>query len=144
MVMPNHDGHGGLLPRHGNPHGLHGICSYGTVLVIYISCYNASESVFRSVGPPENNLPTLAQVDHSRPLPAHALERVDMLVGVVWNPSTGKTGRVRPLGSTFILPCPEYPSLSDVLVSLLIISRMLSLSGYDLQSEHPRIDAGIP
>ena len=76
--------------------------------------------------------------------PTHALEGVDVLVGVVRNPATSETGRVRPLGGSFVLPGPEYPSLSSVLVSLLIVSRPPSMSGYDSQSGHPRIGVGSP
>ena len=67
-----------------------------------------------------------------------------MLFGVVWDPATGKTGRVGPLGSTLILPCPEYPSLPSVLVGLLIVSHCFVYITSDSQSEHPRIAVGSP
>jgi hypothetical protein len=77
-----------------------------------------------------------------RSLSTHALERVDVFVGVVWDPTTGKTGRVGPLGSTLILPCPEYPSLTSVFVCLLLVSRDHLEWWGDLQSGRPRIDEG--
>jgi len=103
-----------------------GICSYGSVRVVYRIVIQYLRFVTR---------------DQSS---THALERVDMLVGVVWDPATGKTGRVGPLGSTLILPCPEYPSLSSVLVGLLIISHCFVYINLDSQSEHPRIAVGSP
>lgn len=52
-------------------------------------------------------------------LAAQALNRVDVLGGVVWDPATGETGRVRPLGRALVLPRPEDPSNTLVFVRLL-------------------------